>query len=429
MNLDDIQGLVIRGYRMNGTQHLVLRIDDPGAFRSALGRLHVTSAGHWGSAKPRSCLNVGFTARGLAVLGVALDSFPRAFVEGAAGRAEVQVRDVGANAPAHWARSFTSHDAHAVISIFAVGEEALEEAVAELRSRLAGCASEVAAHHAHRLGRSDKEHFGYLDGMSQPTLDGIDLHIGLKDPLPRVPARAVVLSEDPLPPPGISDPMPEIGRNGSFAAFRMMHQDVGAFDAFLEAEASRTDLDPELIAAKICGRWRNGDPLVLRPTADHDEVPHAHRNDFDYEPTDRPGLVCPRGAHIRRAFPRSQRVVDDLTGLHRRIVRRAMPYGPPWKPGERHGIERGLIGYFICASLEHQFEYVMRNWINDGLFTGGRLGRARDPLTGANDPADSQFEAPGEFSATGFPRFVTTRGCLYVFLPSLTALHRLAAVA
>ncbi len=202
--------------------------------------------------------------------------------------------------------------------------------------------------------------------------------------------------------------MPAIGLNGSFAAFRMMHQDVGAFEAFLRAEGERNEVDPELVAAKICGRWRNGDPLMLRLEPEG-EIPHGDRNDFDYETTDawvggdREGLVCPRGAHIRRAFPRSQRVIDDLTGLHRRIVRRAMPYGPRWREDEPEGIERGLVGYFICASLEHQFEYVMRNWINDGLFTGGRLGRTRDPLVGTTEPANARFHAPGTLEATGFP--------------------------
>jgi deferrochelatase/peroxidase EfeB len=313
--------------------------------------------------------------------------------------------------------------------VFAVSDEALPEAVDELQ--LAGC-SVVASHHAHRLNRSDYEHFGYRDGISQPTLDGVEPRIGLKDPLPPVPARAVVLGPDSLEPPGISEPMPSIGLNGSFAAFRMMHQDVAAFEAFLVDAAARNDVDPELVAAKICGRWRNGDPLMLRLEPDG-EIPHHDRNHFDYETTeafvggDREGLVCPRGAHIRRAFPRSQRVIDDLTGLHRRIVRRAMPYGPRWREDEPDGIERGLVGYFICASLEHQFEYVMRNWINDGLFTGGRLGRARDPLTGAAQPEDARFHAPGTLEATDIPQFVTTRGCLYLFLPGLAALAELAA--
>ena len=208
----------------------------------------------------------------------------------------------------------------------------------------------------------------------------------------------------------------ELGRNGSFAAFRVMCQDVEAFEKFLTTESHRVGIGRELLAAKLCGRWRNGEPLVMRPSsAPAATIPRENLNAFDYEATaafpegDYDGLLCPRGAHIRRAFPRSQRVVDDFNGFQRRIVRRGMPYGPAYDPHDPTDDERGLVGMFICASLKNQFEYVMRQWLNDGIFTGGRLGRTRDPMTGANDPTDSRFVTPGtpRVEATGFPRFVT----------------------
>jgi deferrochelatase/peroxidase EfeB len=211
-----------------------------------------------------------------------------------------------------------------------------------------------------------------------------------------------------------------------------MAQDVDAFEKFLETESERAGIDRELLAAKLCGRWRNGEPLVMRPpSAPAGTIPRENLNAFDYEATrafpagDREGLLCPRGSHIRRAFPRSQRVVDDADGLQRRIVRRGMPYD--WDLGE-DGRERGIVGLFICASLENQFEYVMREWLNNGLFTGGRLGRTKDPITGAND-GDCRFVTPGtpRIEARGFPRFVTTRGCAYLFLPSMSALRHIAA--
>jgi deferrochelatase/peroxidase EfeB len=191
------------------------------------------------------------------------------------------------------------------------------------------------------------------------------------------------------------------------------------------------------MAAKLCGRWRNGDPLVMRATRDSEEVPEEARNMFDYESAngspndDREGLRCPRGAHIRRAFPRSQRVIDDFDGFQRRIVRRGMPYGPKFDPANPTEAPRGLVGHFICASLANQYEYIMRRWINDGLFTGGRLGRTKDPVTGANDPAHSRFSIPGEedVELTGFTQYVTTRGCVYLFLPSMTALRQMATQA
>jgi hypothetical protein len=106
-----------------------------------------------------------------------------------------------------------------------------------------------------------------------------------------------------------------------------------------------------------------------------------------------------------------------------------MPYGPPYDPQNPHdGIERGLLGVFIGVSLRDQFEFLMREWINDGTFAPG-LGTTRDPLAGDNDPAHSKFVIPteeGTKTISGFSRFVTTRGSAYCFLPSLTAVRFLA---
>jgi|SRR5450631_148810 hypothetical protein len=48
---------------------------------------------------------------------------------------------------------------------------------------------------------------------------------------------------------------------GSFAVFKMIETDVVGFDNCLQSNKDK--IDPELLAAKICGRWRNGVPLAL----------------------------------------------------------------------------------------------------------------------------------------------------------------------
>jgi Dyp-type peroxidase family len=455
LDLDDIQGLIIRGYRKDVANHLVLRIDEPSAFKPVIADLSeedpqsgpfVTVAADW-TAKPplgeaaTSCVNIGFTFEGLRALGLdaeSLASFPGEFQAGARARADV-VCDVGSSSPELWKESLRGGDAHVIVSLFADDADELAAVTNEIRQRIAdGAAAEIDCFAAHRLNGQDVEHFGYVDGLSQPTVSDAP-RAGIKDPFDAVPAGEFVLGQPTQrakawhPPPKPD----ELGINGSFAAFRVMEQDVKAFEAFLTAQSKRVGIDRELVAAKICGRWRNGEPLVMRPSG----VPAAtisreNLNMFDYEATaafpqsDRDGLLCPRGAHVRRAFPRSQRVVDDFDGFRRRIVRRGMPYGPAYDPEAPSDDERGLVGMFICASLANQFEYVMRNWLNDGLFTGGRLGRSKDPLTGSTDPDESRFEAPGlpRIEATGFPRFVATRGCAYVFLPSMTGLRYMAGV-
>jgi Dyp-type peroxidase family len=422
----EIQGLILRGYRYPAERHLLFEIENPRRFKTAMRALttSLTVASDWPvvggrTRKPEHCLNLGFTFAGLQRVGLAsaqLGSFPRAFSQGAVERAGL-IPETGASAPEHWMPAFNggAGELHVVISAFGRTREALRRVARELDRLLAGAAKELGHLDAHRLNDTHGEHFGYADGLSQPTIAGHAT--GLRDPFPAVPAGEFVLGEERAPgrPP---EPLPQpdaLGVNGSFAAFRVMAQDVAAFNRFLAEESERLAVSEELIAAKLCGRWRSGEPLMLRPTAADSETPPESWNWFDYEATapgvhgDPQGLICPRGAHIRRSFPRSQRVIDDFQGFNRRLVRRAMPYGPPYDPAAPDDEERGLVGMFICASLEQQFEYVMRHWLNDGLFTGGRLGRERDPLVG--------------------PRFVTTRGSAYLFLPSRTALAGLAGGA
>ncbi len=93
------------------------------------------------------------------------------------------------------------------------------------------------------------------------------------------------------------------------------------------------------------------------------------------------------------------------------------------------GIERGLLGHFLCANLAAQFEAIYYDWLNLGL-QDARITGSNDPLLGANDPLDSWFDMPvksGVIRLRGLPRFVTTRGGAYLFLPSLPALRYLSA--
>src|SRR5207253_9720083 len=66
---------------------------------------------------------------------------------------------------------------------------------------------------------------------------------------------------------------PQLSTNSSYAAFRILEQDVAAFEALLTECAAKAGIDRELLAAKICGRWRNGNPLTLKPDAPGDVLP------------------------------------------------------------------------------------------------------------------------------------------------------------
>jgi deferrochelatase/peroxidase EfeB len=221
-----------------------------------------------------------------------------------------------------------------------------------------------------------------------------------------------------------------LGNNGSFTAFRVLEQDCDAFEQFLRSQAPKVAMSKEKLAAKICGRWRNGVPLVLSPDTDSPQPPLAtdQINNFDYVPGDTHGYACPIGSHIRRNNPRGERVAGAGAHIHR-IMRRGLPYGPPYDPASPNdGIKRGLVSHFICVSLQDQFEFLMTQWINNGEFTPG-VSDTKDPMVGNNSSEDSKFILPnpsGPQTIAGFDRFVTTRGGAYCFLPSISALGYLA---
>jgi deferrochelatase/peroxidase EfeB len=101
---------------------------------------------------------------------------------------------------------------------------------------------------------------------------------------------------------------------------------------------------------------------------------------------------------------------------------------------EDDGNDRGLL--FIClnADIKRQFEFLQQTWINDPKFAG--LSYDRDPLVGNNIEAGSPQAEPSTFTIPAVPvrrvlkqvpKFVTTRGGGYFFMPSISALRFLSA--
>ena len=447
----DIQGFVLRTYAMPALRVFVLRVDR----REAAGRLlasladssnaiSLTSAATW-RAKPDFCLNIAFTHTGLRSLGLpepSLSSFPAEFIEGAVARAP-RIGDTGTSAPDSWLGGLANDEVHALAFLFAQSEPIVEDVTGRLREQLtsAGAFVEISMQDGRALP-GNLAHFGYRDGFAQPTIDG-GLPPLVPDVLPAAPAGEFLFGYPsqytdftyPVP-----TPADRLGINGSFVAYRVLEQDCAGFERFLDQASRATGLDVELIAAKLCGRWRNGVPLSLSPDTQQADLPPEHYNSFDYAPTDalpdalddRRGARCPIGAHIRRMNPRHSTVAGN-SGLKRRLVRRGLPYGPPYDPtAPDDGIARGLLGLFIGVSLKDQFEFLMSDWANKGSFAPGLRG-TRDAIIGDNGAPDASFLIPRDgqpaLQLTGLARFVTTRGGAYGFLPSLTAVRHLADVA
>ena len=450
--LADIQGFILRTYAMPILRVLALKVTQPEGARQFLGTVadggngcypQLATATGW-TVKSRYCLNIGLTYTGLAALGLpssSLASFPEEFAAGAAARAE-RVGDTGSSSPEHWKDPFASPDLHMLLFLFAETEDALEQASSQLQAMYAsdGALSLLSTQEARSLP-GNVAHFGYRDGFAQPTIEG-GLPPLMPDVLPKAPAGEFLLGY-PSQYADFTYPMPNpaaLGQNGSFLAFRILAQDCHGFEQFLTEAAGQTGLDRELIAAKLCGRWRNGVPLSLSPDSADELIPLQQRNSFDYIPSNRVpdafddsrGYRCPLGSHIRRMNPRSS-IVAGNSGHKHRIVRRGLPYGPPYDPAKpEDGIERGLLGLFIGVSLKDQFEFLMSDWANKGTFAPG-LRDTMDPVIGDNAASGATFLIPIEgrkrpIELSVLSRFVTCRGAAYCFLPSATAIRYISAL-
>jgi deferrochelatase/peroxidase EfeB len=463
-------------------RHFLLKVRVPAQARRLLGRLvsgdesdapQITSAQNWhvgfepGPAdnpsevpqfKPDYCLNLGITWAGLLALEVK-DRVPNisfrsfdAFIAGAAERARL-VGDTGTSGPENWIGGFGTGNDHVLVTLHAISPEAMTQ----YSGRLSALFAEDDAFQ--ELWRGDgmalmemqdgkpvpttKVHFGYTDGISMTTIRGGPERYKPDHQQPCEPWLFVLLEEAEnyfVPEPR------ELGLNGSFAVFKMIRTDVVGFENFLQSKKGQ--IDPELLAAKMCGRWRNGVPLALSPETDsplQGGVSAEHLNDFEYVNADGSGdpkgLLCPVGAHIRRVNPRGQPITGQgnpggSNNTHR-LIRRGMPYGPVYDPTQPYdGVERGLLGYFINSNIENQYEFVLSQWVNDSEFAGAvRLPpKSKDPLIGTQDPAESIFVIPQAKGAppiriAGLSSFITTQAAAYCFLPSITAIQFIAALA
>ena len=275
-----------------------------------------------------------------------------------------------------------------------------------------------------RLDRTSQEHFGFVDGLSQPWVDAIEksrrggaggkLSVrGRWKPLAL--GEFVVGQVDetgdifPVPSP------PDVFLGGTFLVVRKLQQDVAGFHDYAD--------DPNHpLGAPLIGRRRDGTPL--EPVARPEKSP----NDFKYG-QDPDGVQCPLGAHIRRGNPRDALGLGTILTARRRIIRRGMPYGKPYSQDTPDDNDRGLLFLACNVRIAEQFEFIQKQWLNDASPFG--LGDIPDPVSGLW-PAGSHrplvVTGRNPEVRTDLHSFVTTKGGEYFFAPSVSGLEKLAAL-
>ena len=433
LELDDIQSGVLRPRPAPyAATYVIFRIEDWVSGRTLLRRLAalVPSAAEANAAPREAWLSVAVTYQGLKALRLpqaSLDSFAPEFRDGMAARAQA-LGDAGESDPTLWESPLGSPEVHIILTALSPDQARLEAALARAREkydRMDGITA-IWRQDCHALA-SEKEAFGYRDGLSHPAIEGSGVAGTNPEEQPLKAGEFVLGYPDemselpPIPQPAI------LGRNGSYVAFRKLHQRVAAFRQYLKANAPDAKAG-ELLAAKLMGRWRSGAPLAVCPLHDDPTLGSdpLRNNAFGFKVDDAIGYKTPAGSHIRRMNPRDAEIAG-VARIHR-MIRRGTSYGPPLAEGvlEDDGVDRGLMFAFVGAHLGRQFEFVQSEWMNNGEFFGS--GMSKDPVAGAN-AADTGFDIPRRplpLRLKNLPSFVVTRGGEYAFLPGIRALRWLA---
>jgi Dyp-type peroxidase family len=418
-----------------------------------------------------------------------LEAFPASFRAGMKAQAPT-IGDVGASAPEHWIKPLGSPDVHALVLVAADDAEDLDDAVLRHVDRLADHDLRLLFKqdgHA-RADLPGHEHFGFKDGVSQPGIRGLtapdpnnpnqgqpgqnllwpgEFVLGyptqLKHPNPPAPIPPppnygsgeapppISASDIPTEPGPVVVDGPSWATDGSYLVFRRLRQDVPGFAVLVNATTAQEQTPTALIGAKLVGRYKSGcplertpdepaalDPQVADPSiADPSLLDDAKINNFEYD-RDPEGALVPRAAHIRKVYPRNEQTPgggEADTQTHR-LLRRGIAFGQPYDPGAPSGSpqagdatfphDRGLL--FLCyqRSLEDQFEFVQRLWVNNPNFP--QPGDGQDPII-AQAAEPRTFRAPGlREPQLSLPQFVTTTGGEYFFTPSISALEKLSTM-
>jgi Dyp-type peroxidase family len=356
------------------------------------------------------------TAAGYRFLGFDVNGFTRSFLEGM----RKARRRLGDPPTATWDAKFR-RPIHAMVTFAHDDSRELMKQLDDLRAHVEPLAS-VAIERGLAMRTAEEwtvEHFGFLDGVSQPVFFEKDLSRERPDVnWGSAAGPSLVLVKDPH---GAST-----AECGSYFVFRKLEQNVKAFRRWEnQPQLQRRVQDAGVAGALLLGRFRDGTPLALSKVADG-----KRQNNFTYD-LDRQGNRCPLLAHIRKVNPRGDSPeLRDVEKSHR-IARRGITYGPPTQDssGElwpEHGV--GLLFQCCQADLTRQFEFIQR-WANDP--DADRPGSGQDAVIG--QPGDMTVSLPTAWADSHrvqieVNQFVRMCGGEYFFAPSIQVLKRMRSM-
>jgi Dyp-type peroxidase family len=363
------------------------------------------------SAVQATWINIAFSFAALKLLNKEAEKFTdAAFRQGMAARAVSELNDPAdenhEGNPKNWVLGGTDNEADVVIIVASDDPNDLAATVSRIEQSIYGgrtfdglplnsgvhiCYKQEGATLPPPL--TGHEHFGWLDGVSQPGLRGrisdkendvLTLRQNPTDPNQGKPGQDLLwpgefvfgyAGQDPTAKditvkgpdslkhgPDGKQAGPDWAKDGSYLVIRRLRQDVAGFHAFLEAMAKQTNSDAHTIGAKLVGRWKSGAPIMRNP--EHDDPLHGAddctNNNFEFaseaESDEKPaakvpwegqcpvseeakpdetGAVCSFASHIRKAYPRNDEgtldeSIGEVTTQTHRLLRRGIPFGAPF---------------------------------------------------------------------------------------------------
>lgn len=456
--LNDLQGNILKGHGRHYTSNLFLRFDEhratearafvretSGLVTTALHQLTQTHLYKMGQASSSTFFAFMLSADGYAALNKQ-DVLP----EGEAFRNGMKTRDLNDDISA-WDEHFKGR-VDAMVLIAAETEELRNRERDNFCLRIAATNGAVGLLNPrfqedgnaifNKPDNNGIEHFGYVDGRSQPLclVEDIeqerDQHGGINAWDPTIPLGQLLVRC-----PG--------GRlqvsHGSFFVFRKLEQNVREFkrrevrlaEQIEDRQGKARGSVGELLGATVVGRFENGTPVTMSDGAISPIPPGpvGVKNNFNFA-ADPNGLKCPFSAHIRKTNPRDD-LDDSKTHL---MARRGITYGvrtdlddPSLNTKPTRDV--GLLFMAYQSSLEAQFEFTQSLWANNPQFLrptfGGGNSTGIDPIIGQPArPSGQQWPQLWNGKLTDgrpedeFSGFVTTKGGEYFFAPSISFLKK-----
>jgi Dyp-type peroxidase family len=406
-----------------------------GKMKSAKAHLEEVGAFKTGGGAGTPYVGVGLTAAGYRALDV--ETFPQdeAFLR---GMAAADTRRMLNDPP----RSTFDPGYHAEIHAVVLVGDATDKAMTARRNEILDLLPDSATVLAEEtgLGRVNArgegiEHFGYVDGRSQPLFltEDVDAEKNNTDGInvwnPAAPLGQVLVPDTAAPDPGV--------HFGSYFVFRKLEQNVRRFK---QAEADLADTlglageDRERAGAMLIGRFEDGTPLT---TQREDGAESPVSNNFTYD-SDRAALKCPFQAHIRKTNPRGSGGAEDPAGERQHLMaRRGVTYGErpddpnaDVPPAARPSGGVGLLFMAFNSVLGNQFEFTQAIWAdNPGFPIVDGVTPGLDPVIGQGERGSSDYTVDwggsAQRTAGPVPQAVTLRGGEYFFMPSLAFLRSL----